>query len=45
MTTDPEVCGESHDHDEVVTYRDDETTQYECRRCGAEWWEDASDQS
>lgn len=26
--------------DDVITFEDDETTQYECRRCGAEWWED-----
>ncbi|MEW1990746.1 hypothetical protein [Microbacterium sp. NPDC078849] len=26
--------------DDVLTYEDEDTRQFECRRCGAEWWED-----
>lgn len=35
----PDEC-EIYGCDDVLTYKDDETRQYECRRCGAEWWED-----
>ena len=37
-----DVCGETYDHDEVSATQDGMTT-YECRRCGAEWWEDEDD--
>jgi hypothetical protein len=30
-----EVCGLTFDHDEAVTYEDEEILQWECRRCGA----------
>ena len=41
MSADDEpVCGEIFDHDEQVTFEDDEVTQWTCRRCGAEGWED-----
>lgn len=30
------VCGVDFDHDERVTYEDDELMQWECRTCGAE---------
>ena len=37
---DQDVCGESFDHDEVTTYDEDDGFGWECRRCGAEGWED-----
>lgn len=33
-------CGFAYDHDEDVTYEDDELIQWVCRRCGAEGEED-----
>lgn len=35
-----EVCGETFDHDTVTTYDGPDGVQWECRRCGAEGWED-----
>lgn len=35
-----EVCGESYDHDVETTYEGPDGWQGECRRCGAELWED-----
>jgi hypothetical protein len=46
MSTEPKeeenesICGETIDHAQRVTYEDDETQQWECTRCGAEWWHD-----
>lgn len=34
------ICGETFDHDQRVTYEDADTREWECRECGAEWWED-----
>lgn len=33
-----EECGYTTDHETEMVYEDDEVEQYECRRCGAEWW-------
>lgn len=30
------VCGETYDHDAVVTFEDDDIVQWMCRNCGAE---------
>ena len=38
-----EICGESYDHDTEITYEDEETRQWICRRCDAEGWEDFDD--
>lgn len=38
---DEELCGESYDHTERITYKDDDTEQWECTNCGAEWWFDS----
>lgn len=35
------ICGETIDHDEHLTYEDEDMTQWTCDRCGAEWQEDA----
>ena len=35
-----EGCGYSWDHTEVITFQDDELTQWYCDECGAEGWED-----
>lgn len=35
-----EICGESFDHDTEITYEDEETRHWICRRCDAEGWED-----
>ena len=41
MTEETEdVCGETFDHDVVVTYDEPDGMMWECRRCGAEVWED-----
>lgn len=40
---DEEVCGESRDHDEQITYEDPTGAQWVCRRCGAEGWTDADE--
>ena len=37
---DESVCGETYDHAERLTYEDDEMEQWECTRCGAEWYQD-----
>lgn len=42
MSDDEMVCGESYDHDLVTTYEAEDGRQYECRRCGAEIWEEPS---
>lgn len=42
MSEDESVCGETYDHDIEVTYEDTEMTQWVCRHCGAEGWEDKS---
>lgn len=42
MNKDDEVCGETFDHDEEVTYDEADGRQWMCRRCGAEGWEDPS---
>ena len=34
------VCGETFDHAERMTYKDDDVEQWECERCGAEWYHD-----
>lgn len=34
------ICGDSVDHIERLTYEDAEVQQWECERCGAEWYED-----
>ena len=34
------ICGETVDHDQRVTFEDADTRTWECRQCGAEWWED-----
>lgn len=34
------ICGETIDHDERITYEDEECVQWVCERCGAEFWED-----
>lgn len=39
-TDDDEICGETFDHDEVITYDDPDRLQWECRRCGAEVFEE-----
>lgn len=41
--SDVNLCGESFDHDEEVTYEDGAGYQWTCRRCGAEGWEDADE--
>lgn len=38
-----EVCGETYDHDEQITYEDAEGIQWICNRCGAEGWEELTD--
>lgn len=38
-TTAPTAC-ERLGHDDEVTYQDDESMIWACRRCGAEGWED-----
>jgi len=37
---DYEICGEAFDHDEVITYDGPDGLQWECRRCGAEVFEE-----
>ncbi len=37
---DDEICGETFDHDEVITYDGPDGLQWECRRCGAEVFEE-----
>jgi hypothetical protein len=37
---DEEICGESYDHDLSLISERDGCRTYECRRCGAEIWED-----
>lgn len=39
---DEPVCGFSFDHDEGTTYDGPDGYGWECRRCGAEGWEDAA---
>lgn len=34
-------CGFTYDHDAVTVSEDEDGYQWECRRCGAEGWEDA----
>lgn len=34
-------CGVTIDHDVEIIYEGDDGVQWECRRCGAEVWEDA----
>lgn len=34
------ICGESFDHDIVITYEDEELVQWYCDNCGAEGWDD-----
>lgn len=34
------VCGESFDHQVEVIYEDMDVTQWMCRRCGVEGWEE-----
>jgi hypothetical protein len=41
MAEDKDVCGETFDHDEVITYKSPDGVQWECRRCGAEGFEEA----
>lgn len=36
-----DICGETYDHDTITTYEGPDGTQWECRRCGAEGWQDA----
>lgn len=36
MSEDEEVCGETYDHDEMITYNGPDGIQWECRNCGAE---------
>ena len=36
---DEAVCGETIDHDERLTYEDEDLLQWTCDRCGAEWQE------
>lgn len=38
-----DVCGETYDHEEDLVDESDGMRTYECRRCGAEWWEDEDD--
>lgn len=38
-----EVCGEAFDHDLRILHDSDDGRVYECRRCGAEIWEDFED--
>lgn len=37
------VCGQDVDHDEVVVDDGPDGTQWLCRRCGAEGWDDPAD--
>jgi hypothetical protein len=37
---DAEVCGETFDHDETITYDGPDGLQWQCRRCGAEGFEE-----
>lgn len=43
--SDEEVCGETYDHDENITYEGADGVGWECRRCGAEGWEPREDES
>ena len=40
MSDDESICGETFDHAEQIIYKDDEVEQWECTRCGAEWYHD-----
>jgi len=40
MSDEESICGETIDHEQRITYEDAETQQWECTRCGAEWWHD-----
>lgn len=42
---DEDVCGESYDHDTVVTYEGEDGVQWECKRCGAEGWKEPEGES
>lgn len=37
-----EVCGETYDHDTFVRSELDGVVVSECRRCGAEFWDEES---
>lgn len=37
---DEEVCGWSYYHDTEIVYDEPDGTQWVCRRCGAEGWEE-----
>lgn len=39
MSDDETEC-ERLGHDDTITFEDEEAEQWECARCGAEWWED-----
>jgi hypothetical protein len=41
MTTpDEETCGWSFDHDIEIVYEGEDGTQWVCRNCGAEGWDE-----
>lgn len=40
MSDEDEICGETIDHDERLIDNRDGVRQYECKRCGAEFFED-----
>lgn len=42
MDEEEDECGYVFDHDEVIDYEGPDGTQWHCRRCGAEGWEDPS---
>lgn len=42
--SDESVCGETVDHEQLITYEDSDTRNYECTRCGAEWWQDKDEE-
>ena len=33
------VCGETVDHDQVITFAGEGSVHWRCEQCGAEWWE------
>lgn len=39
-----DICGETFDHDEVTDEVIDGVGYYRCRRCDAEWWDEASEE-
>lgn len=41
---DSDVCGETYDHDQTIVHEEPGYIQYECRRCGAEFWWDESEE-